>query len=119
MTDSENFEFAYLNPFRKLFLSDNYAWSFKKADVVKWVDKILADSIQASPHTSPVKKANTTICAYQTCVKGEYQFGRAMDDFEFAEDEDGRPYQIIRRDGYLVARWDEDATDAESEDSKV
>ncbi|KAK9320868.1 hypothetical protein V1517DRAFT_194951 [Lipomyces orientalis] len=75
VTDSEEYRFAYLDEKRKIFVSETYLWVTKKAKIIQWMDKTLRDSIETSPHTTPVKTANTTIHAYWTHLNREYQFG--------------------------------------------
>ena len=85
----------------------------EKARIVQWIDKILEDSIQASPHTTPCKKFNKTIGAYQTYLKRQYQFGSAANDFDLVEGENNRGYEIIYREGYVVARYAEEIGDSD------
>ena len=95
LTDSTNFRFVYLDSSRKLFVSKLYEWIEEKAKIVQWIDKILEDLIQASPYTTPCKKFNKTIGAYQTYFKRQYQFGSAAGDFDLVEGENNRSYEII------------------------
>ena len=117
LTDSTNFRFVYLDPSRKLFVSKPHEWMEEKTRIVQWIDKILEDSIQASPHTTPCKKFNKTIGAYQTYLKRQYQFGSTANDFDPVEGENNRGRQIIYREGYVVARYAEEIGDSEDEDS--
>jgi hypothetical protein len=55
MTDSREFIFVFLDESRKLFVSNTLSWLNQDTAIVKWIDKILEDSIKSSPHTSPVK----------------------------------------------------------------
>ena len=114
LTDSTNFRFIYLNPLRKLFVSKSYEWMEEKARIIQWIDKILEDLIQAS-HTTPCKKFNKTIGAYQTHLKRQYQFGSAAKDFNLVEGESNRSYEIIHREGYVVARYAEEIADSDEE----
>jgi hypothetical protein len=115
LTDSEDFEFVYPDPSRTLFVSRLYQWMYEKVEIIQWIDKILEESIKASPHTTPIKIANTSLNAYQTYVKQEYQFGNVSDDFDLVEGESEEPCDIIRRDGYLVCRWAEDISNEEED----
>ena len=116
LTDSTNFRFVYLNSSRKLFVSKPHEWMEEKVRIVQWIDKILEDSIQASPHTTPCKKFNKTIGAYQTYLKQQYQFGSAAKDFDPVEGENNRGHEIIYREGYVVARYAEEIADSEDEE---
>ncbi|EGC46683.1 predicted protein [Histoplasma capsulatum var. duboisii H88] len=69
LTDSSVFQFVYLDPARKLFTSRLLQWVTDKKRIVQWIDRVLEDSIKASPHTTPVKSSNRTLRAYQTELK--------------------------------------------------
>jgi hypothetical protein len=49
-------------------------------------------------HSSPVKKKNATIHAYQTYLKCNYVFGDNNDDFELVEKEDESECVLVKRD---------------------
>ncbi|KAK9250530.1 hypothetical protein V1507DRAFT_484354 [Lipomyces tetrasporus] len=109
VTDSEEYRFAYLDEKRKLFVSETYLWVTKKAKIIQWIDKILRDSIEASPHATPVKTANTTIHAYRTHINRGYQFG-GIDESQVVEGDDLRSYRVIKRGPYgeMVAELETD-----------
>ena len=116
LTDSTNFRFVYLDPSRKLFVSKLHEWLDEKTRIVQWIDKILEDLVQASPYTTPRKKFTKTISAYGTYPKRQYQFGSAAKDFDLVEGENNRSYEIIQREGYVVARYAEEIGDSDDEE---
>ncbi|KAL2863694.1 uncharacterized protein BJX67DRAFT_384392 [Aspergillus lucknowensis] len=65
ISDSRVYQFAWLDGNRKLFVSDVYSWVSNQSIIIKWIDRMLRDSIKASPYT-PVKTGDTAIHAYQT-----------------------------------------------------
>src|SRR5699024_10059033 len=89
ITDSEEYRFAWLDENRNLFVSETYLWVTKKVKIIQWIDNILRDSIEASPHMIPVKTANTAIHAYRSHVNRHFQFGDT-DVVEAVEGEDLR-----------------------------
>ncbi|KAL4870588.1 hypothetical protein BDV12DRAFT_165858 [Aspergillus spectabilis] len=99
ITDSEEYRFAWLDENRNLFVSETYLWVTKKVRIIQWIDRILRDSIEASPHTTPVKTANTAIHAYRSHVNQGYQFGDT-DVFEAVEGEDLRHYRVVKKGPY-------------------
>ncbi|KAK9243329.1 hypothetical protein V1506DRAFT_389813 [Lipomyces tetrasporus] len=109
VTDSEEYRFAYLDEKRKLFVSEIYLWVTKKAKIIQWIDKILRDSIEASPNATPVETANTTIHAYRTHLNRGYQFG-GIDESQVVEGDDLRSYRVIKRGPYgeMVAELETD-----------
>jgi hypothetical protein len=61
MTDSEVYEFVHLDEERRLFVTNFYGWASQKREIIQWIDKILQDSIQATP----VKNSEQRIRNYQ------------------------------------------------------
>ncbi|EGE04978.1 hypothetical protein TEQG_03822 [Trichophyton equinum CBS 127.97] len=118
VTDSSFFQFFYLDPARKLFTSRPFLWVFDKKSIIQWIDRVLKDSIEASPHTTPVKFSNQTLRAYQTELKRGHLFGDPSNDNpDLIDGEDERPVNVVWREGSLmVVECDEteDTDDAES-----
>jgi hypothetical protein len=75
LTDSQTFQFVFLSPEKKLFTSKLLQWHHEKAQVVRWIDHVLAESIKASPHTSPIKSRNRSLLAYKSHLKRGHIFG--------------------------------------------
>lgn len=91
LTDSSDFQFVHLNPVRKLFTSRLLQWVTDKKHIVQWIDRVLEDSIKASPHTTPVKSSNKTLRAFQTELKRAHLFGDpSKDDSDLIDGEDER-----------------------------
>ena len=87
LSDSITFVFARLSSSRKLFVSRPYFWRSEQVKVVQWIDRILLDAIHASPHTSPVKKGNQSLMAYDHHLQRGFQFGVPQDkQVELIED---------------------------------
>jgi hypothetical protein len=99
ITDSEEYRFAWLDENRNLFVSEIYLWVTKKVKIIQWIDRILRDSIEGSPHTTPVKTANTAIYTYRSHLNRGYQFGDT-DVFEAVEGESLRHYRVIKKGPY-------------------
>jgi hypothetical protein len=74
ITDSEEYIFAWLDEKRNLFVSETYLWVTKKVKIIQWIDSILRDSIEASPHTTPIKTANIAIHAYRSHVNRDFHW---------------------------------------------
>jgi hypothetical protein len=71
LTDSLSFQFVFLNTEKKLFTSRLLQWHLEKAQIIRWIDHVLAESIKASPHTSPIKPRNRSLLAYKATSNGE------------------------------------------------
>jgi hypothetical protein len=63
LTDPLSFQFVFLNTEKKLFTSRLLQWHLEKAQIIRWIDHVLAESIKASPHTSPIKSRNRSLLA--------------------------------------------------------
>jgi hypothetical protein len=75
LTDSLSFQFVFLNTEKKLFTSRLLQWHLEKAQIIRWIDHVLAESIKASPHTSPIKSRNRSLLAYKSHLKRGNIFG--------------------------------------------
>lgn len=52
-----------------------------------FIDRILIDAIESSPHTTPQKKNNRVIYNYRKILSRKWKFGDDADDEESGEDE--------------------------------
>lgn len=112
MSDCTVYTFAFLDKNRKLFLSPTFRWMIQKVEIVQWIDQILRDAIEASPHTTPVKNGNTTVKAYQTHLNRGYQFGSSTVP-EILVDEDGRRFKVLQQ-----SRLDQYVMELESDEER-
>ena len=60
-TDSARYQFWFLDSERQLVSSRAFNWRCEKARVIKFIDQILADAIEASPLTTPVLQRNKSL----------------------------------------------------------
>lgn len=110
LTDADEFQFIYLNTDRKLFTSRPLRWYYDKNQIVQWVDRVLEDSIKASPHTTPLKSMNTSLRAYQTELKRNHIFGDpSKDDSGKTEGEKERPVKVVWKGKVLTVVECEDS----------
>ncbi|KAL4981266.1 hypothetical protein BDW68DRAFT_183729 [Aspergillus falconensis] len=92
ITDSGEYQFAWLDEYRDLLVSEAYLWVTKKIKIIQRIDRILQDAIEASPHTTPAKTENTAIhagrsrghTAYRVIKKGPY--GKLVTELEMDEE---------------------------------
>ena len=80
LTDSVEFQFAFLSSEMKLFISKVLVWHFESTEILRWLDRILADSIDASPYTTPNQSRNITLFNYETALQRHSQFGAKSSD---------------------------------------
>lgn len=109
VTDSSVFQFVYLDPARKLFTSRLLQWVTDKKRIVQWIDRVLEDSIKASPHTTPVKSSNRTLRACQAELKRGHLFGDpSNDNSDLIDAENERPVNVVwRGESFTVVECDE------------
>ncbi|KKZ65842.1 hypothetical protein EMCG_01227 [[Emmonsia] crescens] len=74
-TDSTQFQFAVLRESKKVFLSKNLDWWTEKTAAVAFLDHILQDAIESSPHTTPIRFDNKRIGKSDESLSSKYDFG--------------------------------------------
>lgn len=94
ITDSEEYRFAWLDENRNLFVSETHLWVTKKVKIIQWIDNILRDSIEAFPHTTSIRTADTAIHTYRSHVNRHFQFRDTV------EGEDLRHYRVVKKGPY-------------------
>jgi hypothetical protein len=80
LSDSGTFQFAFLDDKKKFYTSDPYRWVTYQSTILAYIDAILFDAIQSSPHTTPTKTENTTLRNYQRYLKTRWRFGGELED---------------------------------------
>jgi len=55
-------------------------WHFESTEILRWLNRILADSIDASPYTTPIQSRNITLFNYETALQRHSQFGAKSSD---------------------------------------
>src|SRR5436309_15455352 len=65
LSDSGTFQFAFLDQNKKLYLTEVFDWGFRRSEILAYIDTILLDAIQSSPHTTPTKIGNRSLNNYR------------------------------------------------------
>ncbi|KUM56774.1 hypothetical protein ACN42_g10430 [Penicillium freii] len=60
-TDSNAYRFWFIDSERRLFSSVVFEWRLHKAKIIAWIDKMLAEAIEASPLTTPTLRRNVSL----------------------------------------------------------
>jgi hypothetical protein len=99
-TDSTRFQFAVLRENKKVFLSEYLGWWSEKPAVVRFLDHILRDAIESSPHTTPTRSGNKRIGKFDKSLTMTYKFGDRDDDSDGdkpddTDDDDGDVWKVI------------------------
>ncbi len=80
LSDSGTFVFAFLDREKKFYTSLPYKWPMQQSTILSYIDAILLDAIESSPHTTPTKAGNTTLLNYQRYLKERWTFGNEPED---------------------------------------
>jgi hypothetical protein len=78
-TDSSIFQFWFLDSDRHLVSSKPFDWRFDKNLIIAWIDKMLADAIEASPLTTPVLRRNISLRNWENNFKQRHHLNPESD----------------------------------------
>ncbi|MCJ1396251.1 Molybdopterin synthase catalytic subunit [Xylographa bjoerkii] len=87
VSDSKDFRFAFLSEEKKLFVSMPFVWFAQQSTIIAYIDMMLINAIESSPHTTPQKINNTTILKNPKFLRKQWEFGDESND-QPVEDED-------------------------------
>ncbi len=104
LSDSGTFQFAFLDDKKKFYTSSIYTWAGDQSTILAYIDAILFDAIQSSPHTTPTKTANATIRNYQRYLKGRWEFGGEPEDKAVDDIDPNSIVDVINEAGDMVLR---------------
>jgi len=83
----------------------------KQQTIISYIDAMLLDAIQSSPHTTPTKNQNKTLHKYRRYMERKWAFGRhaeyeakmGMDEDEAETDEDEAEVKAETREDRVEA----------------
>jgi hypothetical protein len=91
-------EYLWLDKGRNLLVSRSFEWMAEKTQIVQCINQILHDSIQASPHMTPVKTGNRRVNGFETHPNDHHQVGGDLSlPFEIVTGDDLRHYTVVRK----------------------
>ena len=94
VSDSKEFRFSFLNEKKKFFTTRPYTWVIEQSTIIAYIDMMLINAIESSPHTTPQKKSNKTIRKYSQFLERQWRFGTESDGIG-AEDKDEADYDMV------------------------
>lgn len=94
LSDCKEFRFAFLDENKKFFVSESFAWVTKQSTIIAYLDMVLINAIESSPHTTPQKNNNRTILNYPDYLERQWRFGTQLDD-EGTEDDKGEDHDMV------------------------
>lgn len=98
VSDSKEFRFCFLNGQKKLFTSEPLTWATKQSTIIAYIDMMLMNAIESSPHTTSRKKNNRTLLNYAEFLERQWRFGEeSIDESDGgrAEDSDGEDDDMV------------------------
>lgn len=105
LSDSSEFYFACLKDDGKLLTSPPFAWRFHQSDILRYIDTMLRDAMQSSPHTTPIKVKNSNLLGYGRYLVGNWKFGEESEEDEDEQDDSELPFvDVIERDDHIFLR---------------
>ena len=105
VSDSKEFRFAFLNEKKKFFTSEPYLWLTKQSTIIAYIDMMLINAIESSPHTIPQKKNNKIIHQYPEYLESQWKFGVDSDDGGAEDQEDDSDMvDVLNIGGRVVMR---------------
>jgi hypothetical protein len=87
LSDGEEFRFAFLDSNKKFQDSNTLFWRTNQQAIISYINAMLYDAIQSSPHKTPVKSQNKTLLGYRQYLDTKWAFGKDAEDEVRAEAE--------------------------------
>ncbi|KAJ5658238.1 uncharacterized protein N7484_001887 [Penicillium longicatenatum] len=130
-TDGTRYQFWFLDSERQLSSSVILDWRLDKAKIIAWIDKMLADAIEASPLTTPTLRRNVSLRNWEKDFRRRRLLSSESEDSPSIE---GLPFDItVPESSQLIGHaWyqgrkvmvveydaDEEPSDNEEEDEAV
>ena len=110
-TDSNTFVLVVLQENKKVFASRQLDWLEEKELIISFLDKILEDAIESSPHTTPMRARNQRIKRFEKSLGETYQFGDE-DNNDASNDHHGM-WNVVEVNGVsLLQLCQDDDTDS-------
>ena len=88
VSDSKEFRFAFLDENKKFFTTESFTWAIRQSTIIAYIDMMLINAIESSPHTTPQKTNNRTIYRYREHLGREWKFGDESDDAGAGEEDE-------------------------------
>lgn len=107
-TDSVEYKFVMLRADRKAFVSKTVHSKAEKGLVISFLDQILQDAIESSPHTTPTTRRNRRIGIFESSLRSSYAFGRPGAHEEKDEEDEHYFWQVGEINGIPVLQPEED-----------
>lgn len=106
LSNGDEFRFAYLDSNKKFHDSHPLLWRVDQQAIISYIDAMLLDAMQSSPHTTPTKIQNKTLLRYRQYVESKWVFADDVEDEVETEAEIGEDniVDVVKVNGCIVLR---------------
>src|SRR4051794_7434623 len=80
LSDTGIYRFTFLDQNKKLYVSRSFEWARDRSMILAYIDTILLDAIESSPHTIPTKFGNRSLNNYRRYLEERWVFGDGSED---------------------------------------
>lgn len=80
VSDSKECRFCFLNEQKKFFVTRPFIWAIERSTIIAYIDTMLQNAIESSPHTKPHKKNNRSMLKYTDFSEREWKFREEAND---------------------------------------
>ena len=94
VSDSQEFRFAFLDENKKLVTSRPFLWVTDQSTIIAYIDMMLVNAIESSPHTTPQKQNNRAILKYSELLRKQCDFGDESNG-RGTENEEEKGYDMV------------------------
>ena len=88
VSDSKEFRLAFLDEDKKFCTTRPFIWAIEQSTIIAYIDMMLINAIESSPHTTPQKTNNRTNYRYREHLEREWKFGDESDDAGAREEDE-------------------------------
>lgn len=80
VSDSKEYRFCFLNEQKKFFVTRPFIWAIEQSTIIAYIDMMLNNAIESSPHTTPHRRNNRSMLNYGDFLERQLKFGEETDD---------------------------------------
>lgn len=108
LSDSKEFRFCFLDEDKKFFTTRPFTWIIEQPTIIAYIDMMLMNAIESSPHTTPQKTRNRVL-NYNEFLGRQWRFGANLDDENTEdekgdEDDDAEMVDVVHLEGRVILK---------------
>lgn len=94
VSDANAYWFARLDDSKTLAISLPMIWSRQQNEILTYLDTILRNAIESSPHTTPSRRQNAVLHSYPSYLRRSWNSHEEKKEGEASGDLDDEPYVV-------------------------